>query len=83
MGSITSLNEERNRQLREQEKEKREIENNFPKNRIKQLVFCAFCGSVASFFATRKSDAKKIPCCQICAPSTAKKAPWILSIEQI
>ena len=83
MGSITSQNKKRDRQLKERKKEEKEREANFPKNRIMPLVFCALCGSVAYCFATRKDNNKKVPLCSVCAPSTVKNAPWILSMEKI
>lgn len=83
MGSITSFNSKRvQKLLKKEQEEKKEKEAAFSKNKTKKIIYCSFCGSLAAFFAIRKKDAKKIPCCRTCVSLTTKKMTWILSVEE-
>ncbi len=77
MKSAPGFDSERKKRAEESTREEEKADSRFPKNRMKEIIHCDFCGSLAVKFAKRK-DGKIVYCCEDCASFIDKEAKWVV-----
>jgi hypothetical protein len=80
MKNASGFKREKIELLEDTAEESKRREDRFPTNRIKGIIYCPFCDSLATLLAIRE-DGKITPCCTKCI-SFIKDKSWLKELIQ-